>query len=367
MKLITDMRSWAGMMAMFLFACALGSCAPVRNVSGRNQNSPSVTIAAVGDINGYNITADTQDPLGDVKKLLSGDDIFIFNAESVFSNWCLKSCRSFPKQSTFLSSPSLLNYIPTGNLTVASLANNHTFDCGNEGLSETIAALQNRQIVPLGAGLNSEEACRPLAVRLNGLRLAMLSYLVTNIDKFYADVEKSGTASLQYCNGYAQISKIREQDDFVIVILHSHLPYACGYEWVEKPHPKIITVVQSLLDAGADLIIASGPHVPQAIMIKDARVALLSLGNFIFDPDYKMPDKAHNSLLAKMTITMDSFKLCLIPIKLDIGGKPTLPSPQEALSILGDIEKLSNELGTTLKISGGAGCLEMAHHKYPFK
>ncbi len=335
------------------------SCSSLKKISDGHRSSPRATIAAVGDINGYNVP-DTQSPFAGVETILSGSDIFLFNAESVFTDRFLTTCRRLPKQSTFVSSSRLLEYVSPGKLTVASLANNHSLDCGDEGLSETVTALHSRRVYALGAGMNSEEACRPLTIVLNGLRLTLLPYFVTDADDFLAGTRKPGAASLENCNGYAQIAKSREQGEFVVVIMHAHLPYSPRYSWADRPHRKLIAVIHNILDAGADLIIGSGPHVPQAVMTRDNKVALLSLGNFLFHPDYRMRDDARNALLAKVAIGEGGFEVSLIPIRLDGSGKPTLPSPREALSLLQNIEELSREFGTRLTMSNGAARVEVA-------
>jgi hypothetical protein len=124
-----------------------------------------------------------------------------------------------------------------------------------------------------------------------------------------------------------------------------------------------ISMVKRVLDAGADIVISHGPHVPSGILQSNGRVALLSLGNFLFRPDYWMPENAHDSLIVKVTVSPDSLTLSLFPFKIDDYGKPRIPSPQEASEILQDISTLSNLLGTTVNITGESGYVKVKRRR----
>ena len=59
---------------------------------------------------------------------------------------------------------------------VVSLANNHVWDLGEEGLRNTIKVLQENGIKYCGAGLNIEEASRPAIIEKDGMKIAILAY-----------------------------------------------------------------------------------------------------------------------------------------------------------------------------------------------
>jgi len=68
-----------------------------------------------------------------------------------------------------------------------------------------------------------------------------------------------------------------------------------------------------------------------------------------------MPEKAHRSMLAKVTISPDSLTLAVLPLRLDDSGRPRVPPSQEASQILRDIATLSAALGTYVEIRGDIG------------
>lgn len=207
--------------------------------------------------------------------------------------------------------------------------------------------------------MNSELAYKPIRQQVNGISLAVAAYLAIEPNYFSAAPNEAGAASWQENSVEWQIAELAATEDIVVVALHLHL----GQGWTDQPSPDCISIVKRILDTGADVVIAHGPHVPQGIIISNGRVALLSLGNFLFCPDYQMPDEAHDSIMAKMTISRDSLDVALLPLRLDDYGRPRIPARVEASRILRHIADLSTGLGTTVEIREETGYITI--HRQP--
>jgi poly-gamma-glutamate synthesis protein (capsule biosynthesis protein) len=144
------------------------------------------------------------------------------------------------------------------------LANNHSLDAGPEGLAETARRLEAAGIEPL--------ASRRAAVRkVDGLEFAFLAW---------NDLEPAGADELLL----QAVGDARKRADFVIVLVH------WGQEYVRRPVPPQRDLASELLQAGADLVLGSHPHVVQAVQILRGpgdddrpRLVAYSLGNFAFD------------------------------------------------------------------------------------
>jgi hypothetical protein len=345
-------------LTVFLF---LISSLLITGCSDREGNQPaSITVMAVGDTNGYNIFLNTQEPenpLQSVNYLLNGQDIFIFNYEGVILPEAPAAgiLQYFPNQSNFWNLPPLADFLHPANLNIASLANNHILDGGDYGIQETIRELTSRGINTVGAGLNSEAAYQPIEQRVNGVSVAVAAYLAIDPDLFAAGEDTAGAAAWNDDTSEQQIAQLAAENDVVLVILHIHL----GQGWTDQPSPEQIDLVKRALDAGADVVIASGPHIPQGIIVSNGGIGLLSLGNFLFCPDYEMPDGAYDSVIVKITISSDNLNLTLFPLRLDASGKPGIPEEEKTLEILNHIAGLSSTFGTIIDIEGETGYIEV--------
>jgi hypothetical protein len=311
-----------------------------------------VTIAAVGDTSGYNLLRygpDTQDPLEDVRDLLGQHDVFIFNYEGVILSETPPPgrCRRWPGQSSFYNPPWIADSLRPTQISIATLADNHILECGLEGIAETRRELSRRQILTVGAGETADEACRPVRLAVNGIRLAILADLAMHVDWFFAKSGRAGAASWDECRGERQVAELLALGDIVVVALHLHL----GRGWTEHASPEHVALVRRILAGGADVVIAHGPHVPQGIVQDDGRLGLLSLGNFLFRPDYRMPEKAHRSIVARLVISPEAMAVALVPVKLDGSGRPRVPRSHEGTQILQEIATLSDALGSSVEVA----------------
>ena len=203
-------RPFLAAVALLLFGCT--SILQGRTSGPTRYQPPSVTIAAVGDTNGYNIVGVSgghKDPLQNVRDLLREQDIFLFNLEGVLLSKELPAgtCRKFPRQSSFYSSPWIADFLRPTQFAIATLANNHILDCGHHGVQETIQQLSRRGILTVGADENSERACKPVRLQVHGVSLAVVAYLAMEPDWFSAGPDQAGAASWEGCAGEPTISE----------------------------------------------------------------------------------------------------------------------------------------------------------------
>ena len=92
----------------------------------------------------------------------------------------------------------------------------------------------------------------------------------------------------------AAIEAARNRCDYLTVFVH------WGIERDEYPQDYQVSMAKQYIDAGADLVIGSHPHVLQGISYYNEKPVFYSLGNFIFNRD--IPKTA----AVKVTIDDDS-------------------------------------------------------------
>jgi hypothetical protein len=322
-----------------------------------------VSIMAVGDSIGYNIEKENLSNLSSI--IHNSTDIFIFNLEGVLADDASLSnssssaviCEGFPsRQSTFVSNSTFVDYLKLAPITIANLANNHIFDCGAEGISETKKVLKEKNILSVGAGQDLQEACEPLLVQHKGLRIAFVSYNFVNNDLVSVQANRAGGANMDACNH--DYNNIRSQKGADLIIASIHLGY-----WSPVINEEQFEVVQHLFHLGVNIVIGHSPHMPQAIgATKAGNLAFFSLGNFILRPDYTMPPLAHTTIVPKIDIYADNtVNVTIYPVRIDDDGIPHLEEKSNN-EIISRIAKDSDKFNTSLKIHDNLGLLSIKRY-----
>jgi len=181
--------------------------------------------------------------------------------------------------------------------------------------------------------------------------------------------------------------------DYTIVTIHSHE----GGRDRTLPGDFLVAFAHAMVDAGADLFVGHGPHVLRGIELYKGKPVFYSLGDFIFENEtllrlpsdnyatYDLGPDAHvndfndarydrdksgfpaDRLIWEAIVAAPKFRgdqlveLALHPITLGFGksrsvrGRPQFAEGELGQKILGDLVKLSGEMGTKITIRNGIG------------
>lgn len=172
---------------------------------------------------------------------------------------------------------------------VVSLANNHVWDLGEEGLRNTIKVLKEKGIKYCGAGLNIEEASQPAIIEKDGLKIAILAYCMYG-NKYLGYVElagenKAGINPLDIEKVVKDIKVAKLKYDKVIVMPH------WGREYQYEPLPECVTMAKRMVEAGADAVLGSHTHQMQPLITYKKTPICFSMGNFLFPDFYMYPPR----------------------------------------------------------------------------
>jgi poly-gamma-glutamate synthesis protein (capsule biosynthesis protein) len=167
--------------------------------------------------------------------------------------------------------------------TVLSTANNHAFDQGPMGVRETLDRLKEAGIVTVGSGESKTQSEQPIIVEKNGIKFTFMAFTdIFNID-LNRKAAEPWVRPLDLEAAKEAIKAARTKTDIVVVSLH------WGNEYQHEPTQRQRDIAKGLVEAGADLIIASHPHVLQPIELLEAggrkAIVAFSLGNFIANQD----------------------------------------------------------------------------------
>lgn len=247
----------------------------------------TIKIDLVGDINladdWYTMDAATQ--RGGVSDCISENaqfelasaDISVVNNEFVYEDG---ETPLAGKTYTFGAATENVKLLKIFSADLVTLANNHVYDYGEEGLISTLDTLDGAEIPYVGAGRNLEEASAIKYFVVKGRKIAFVS--ATEIEKF-AKYTKEATENSPgviktidtslFCN---VIAEAKANADYVVACVHWGIEGKNDFEAEQR------RMAEDYVKAGADVVIGGHPHRLQGVeFIEDTPVAY-SLGNFWF-------------------------------------------------------------------------------------
>jgi poly-gamma-glutamate capsule biosynthesis protein CapA/YwtB (metallophosphatase superfamily) len=284
---------------------------------------------------------------GNTLPLLQGTDLNIVNLETALTSSTSKKVKTF----NFKAGPDKVRSLTRGRVTVTNLANNHILDFSEEGLIDTIHTLNSAGIKYAGAGLDDEEAARPVMLNRNEIIIGVLGFTDNEPDwkagpsccgVNYIDVSvlKDRNRALLH------ITKLKKEADIVIVSIH------WGPNRKEFPDYHFIDFAHEMAEQGADIIHGHSAHNFQGIEIYKHKLILYDTGDFV--DDYRVDGffKNDHSFFFRVEVSKRGItKLELFPVLIS--------ACQVNLSTAGDfkwsierMQYLSGKFGTTVSDLG---------------
>ena len=311
-------------MMLSFFSCDniyYGKKEPESDINGKKENTDTavtnsaeteipenkkITVIGVGDImlgsnypsknllpkNDYNILSDTE-------KILQDADITIGNLEGTLfdEGGTPKSC-SDPYVCFVFRTPSKYGqYLKKAGFDYLSIANNHSNDFGDEGISKTMKNLDELGIKYTGI----KKLAETTIIEKDNLKYGFVSF-----------APLSKTVDLNnYEYGAELIKSLKSEVDIVIVMFHG------GAEGNGKEHltrktemffgenrGNVFKFARMAVDAGADIIFGQGPHVTRAIELYKNKFISYSAGNFATYGKFNL--KGSSGIAPIFKITLDS-------------------------------------------------------------
>ena len=295
-------------------------------------------------------------------------------------------------------------------INLVSMSNNHALDFGQDGLRDCLKALDRAQIKHAGAGVTLAAAHAPAKMNVQSRKtdFSLLSYMrywtnkyrstdpatpsLATIDPAVILVAKDnkvepveGPLESDITTMEDDIVLARRHTDVLMVALHNHdLSHDRVFGIQDHTPANDQIMYHRAIDAGADLVLGSGPHVLRGIEIYKGKPIFYSLSDFIYQ--YRTPDKIPvdlihqrdleldrptnvsvwdrrdleqimEGILVRMTINNGHVKrIQLIPISIDdegpLYGVPKLVSDARAKVTFERLQKLSAPMGTKLVVKG---------------
>lgn len=208
-------------------------------------------------------------PFAPVRDRIETADVAFANLECVLSNQMQDK-----KDGAYVlhTHPDYVNGLSAVGFDLLSVANNHMLDLGVPGLEETLATLTDNDLIPVGEKLDGE-AQAPEIVEVKGHRIAFLAW----VDHGGFSDDPPTVHRLDVDQAVEDVTAAAAAAHHVIVSLH------WGDEYNHKVQASQRAVAKRLVDAGADVIVGHGPHVPQRVERMGDAVVAYSVGDLVFD------------------------------------------------------------------------------------
>jgi len=241
---------------------------------------------------------------GDITQVFSSDllemmrsaDIFMLNNEFTFTD------QGTPREGktwTFRADPDRVTAYHDMGVDLVGIANNHAYDWGKVSLLDTIATLDAAGIKHVGAGADLEEASAAVCYELGGRTfsfVAMTFVESVNSDNFGqtkpAEADSPGVlhAGADPEAALAAVEQAKANSDYCVAFVH------WGVELSEELDSNQKKYAKKLIDAGADAVIGSHPHILQGFEFYKGKPILYSLGNYWFN------SKLRENCLVELTV-----------------------------------------------------------------
>jgi len=194
--------------------------------------------------------------------------------------------RAYTNYPVFNAHPSFGTAVANLGIDVVTTANNHALDRASNGVDSTLDALDKAGVGHVGTARHdpSSDAMpfhgRFIKKTVDGVEVGILSY--TDLINVGAGKDEQDQVSEFRDGKYLEdIKRAREQEGVDLVVVAPHW----GKEDTHTPTSRQRALAQKLVDAGADVVVGSHPHVLQPVeklVARDGREAVVaySLGNF---------------------------------------------------------------------------------------
>lgn len=204
-----------------------------------------------------------------------------------------------------------------------SLANNHTGNAGLSGVTTTRRLLTDSLITSFG-GPNPQDVYQIATFSGTNLNLVVIG---VNTFTHFPDI-------------FSLIKEIKSQShNRVLVFPHWGIEYRSHFSSYQQK------LAHSWIDAGADIVIGSHPHVIQDTEVYKNHPIIYSVGNLLFDQNFSPATQI--GLVVNGTFSEEGLELSAVPIKA-VKFQPTLLTDPDKQTVLNRFyQPLSSFLRTT--------------------
>jgi hypothetical protein len=216
---------------------------------------------------------------------------------------------------------------------VVNLANNHAWDFGAVGMGQTVTALKRVQVAYTG---------RPSEIRYLTLAKSRVALLGFSSYRWTSPIRDLAAVR-------ALVAEAAARANVVIVFMHggaegageTHVPFGEEQAFGEL-RGNLRAFAHTAVDAGADLVLGSGPHVLRGIEIYRKRTIAYSLGNLAGYKNFSQGGTL--SLSGLLRVDLDAGGVLtggrFVPLKLVGPGLPVIDAGHASVRLVSGVSRL---------------------------
>jgi hypothetical protein len=272
--------------------------------------------------------------LAPVHGLLHKADVTLGNLEGTLSVGGVSKCSTLGSSQCFaFQAPPRTAFGLRGlGFRLVNQANNHSMDYGPSGRQQTVAALNSAGIAH--TGFPGEITY----LTIKHVRLAFLGFAPYPYDANLLDIP----------GARALVRKARRHASIVVVIIHAGAEGAGALRtppgneyYLGENRGNARAFARAVIDAGATIVLGSGPHVIRGIQRYRGRMIAYSLGNFVGFHTLSGGGVLNESAILRVTIEPGGRMLAArwLPVVLVNG----LPRPDHTRTSVALVRQLSRE------------------------
>ena len=267
-----------------------------------------------------------------VAPIFRAADIGFVNLEQALSDGPQAKCSSGSSNCFAFGAPtSFAAALPASGIRIVNLANNHAADYGTAGETSTVKALREAHVAWTGKPGQIE------VMRVNGLRVAFLGFApypwASRLDHIPDAVRL--------------VKRAAAESDLVVVAMHAgaegstatHVSKGTEF-FLGENRGDSRAFTHAVIDAGADLVLGSGPHVVRGLQWYKGRLIAYSLGNLAGWHTFGLGGDLSASAVLSVTLRRDGAVARGHWTPLVLTG-PGIPTPDPARTSLRLVSELS--------------------------
>jgi len=263
-----------------------------------------------------------------ILKKLSASDFVLANLESPIC----ELAKTDGDHLSFRGAPEMLEQFSFVNC--FSLSNNHINDCGPEGIDETIAALEKKNISYNGIFKNEY---KPIIINRKGNKIAIFTCTDMMNISFSEDCQwKYLSIDNKYLDGL--IKQYKKEGYFIIIYAH------VGILFSRFVNPIIRKYLHEKIEYGTDLIVTAHAHCLGGMEYYNGKPIFHSMGDFVMDGGSY---RRRRAAVLRIAIENNDFKEYeIIPTIIDNELKTKLASAEAKERMLNSWQYVTHKLKT---------------------